>query len=126
MDYYQDREVYYHRGRARSCICPCYEYDNEYYRESQHQRPRSIFRHRVQFDEEEDYFNNCPHHKEKGEAAEPAPEAKAKAEVEDTAQVAEDGPHPVEVEVAEADQLGGQNNEIGDGCCRKEIGKLQK
>ena len=117
-------------GQDRSRSRPHYEYideynDGEYYEETQRPLPRlTLRRNRVQFDGAEDYFDNHPLHKEKGDAAEPAQEAEAKAE--ETTQVAEDNPHPIEAEVAEADQLEGHDLKTCNGHHRKSNGKLQK
>ena len=66
----------------------------------------------------------APRHKKEREVVEPATEAEAKAKAKETTQVVEDGPHKVEVEVAEADQPEGHKNKTCDEYHRKETGKL--
>ena len=72
----------------------------------------------------------APLHKEEGEAVERAQETEAEAEAKDnageTTQIAEDGPRPAEGEVAEADQLEGQDLKTCNEHCRTANGKLQK
>ena len=65
-----------------------------------------------------------PLHKEEGESAEPAQEAEAEAK--ETTQIVEDGPHPTEAEVAEADQLEGQDNKTCNEYRRKENENYKK